>query len=504
MSEKKKYVMAIDQGTTSSRCILFDRKGNICSVAQKEFEQIYPKAGWVEHNPLEIWSSQLSVAVEAMGKIGANVEEIASIGITNQRETTICWDKRTGKPVYNAIVWQCRRTADYIERLEQNGYIDMIKKKTGLIPDAYFSGTKIAWILEHVEGTREMAEQGNLLFGTVDTWLIWNLTKGRTHVTDYTNASRTMLFDIHRLCWDDEILHILNIPKSILPEVKPSSYIYGYTEEAVIGGEIPIAGTAGDQQAALFGQCCFEAGEIKNTYGTGCFLLMNTGDKAYTSENGLITSIAAEEEGKISYVLEGSVFVAGASIQWLRDELRMLKKASQSEEYAEAVEDTNGVYVVPAFTGLGAPYWNPYAKGMIVGLTRGTQKEHFIRATLESLAYQTTDVIHAMEKDTNISLRSLRVDGGASANNFLMQFQSDLLGIEVLRPECIETTALGAAYLAGLAVHFWNDKEEIKKNWALSRTFHAEFTDEKRTALLKGWKRAIKCALVYAQENEED
>lgn len=499
----KKYVMALDQGTTSSRCILFDQKGTMCSVAQKEFTQIYPEGGWVEHNPLEIWSSQLSVAVEAMGKIGAVVDEIASIGITNQRETTICWDKNTGKPVYNAIVWQCRRTASYIEDLEAQGATRMITEKTGLIPDAYFSGTKIAWILDHVDGAREMAKRGDLLFGTVDTWLIWNLTKGKVFVTDYTNASRTMLFDIHKLKWDDEILKILRIPKSMLPEVKPSSCIYGYTEESVIGGEIPIAGAAGDQQAALFGQCCFEAGEVKNTYGTGCFLLMNTGSRAYLSQNGLLTTIAASTEGRIQYALEGSVFVAGASIQWLRDELRMIKKASQSEEYATAVEDTNGVYVVPAFTGLGAPYWNPYARGMIVGLTRGAKKEHFIRATLESLAYQTMDVIGAMEKDAEVAIKSLRVDGGACANNFLMQFQSDLLGREVLRPECIETTALGAAYLAGLAVGFWKDLDEIRKNWALSRTFEPAITQEDRAQKLKGWKRAVKCALVYAEDCAE-
>lgn len=496
------YVMALDQGTTSSRCILFDKTGKICSSAQKEFTQQYPKPGWVEHNPLEIWSSQLSVAVEAMGKIGVDTSQIAAIGITNQRETTIVWDKNTGKPVYNAIVWQCRRTADMINKLTEKGFDKIIKEKTGLIPDAYFSGTKIKWILDHVEGARRRAEAGELLFGTVDTWLIWNLTKGKVFVTDYTNASRTMLFDIHKRQWDDEILKELDIPKCMLPEVKPSSCLYGMTDETVIGGEIPISGAAGDQQAALFGQCCFEEGETKNTYGTGCFLLMNTGNKAITSKNGLLTTIAASIGEDVCYALEGSVFVAGAAIQWLRDELRMIKTAPQSEEYAKAVEDTDGVYVVPAFTGLGAPYWNPYARGMIVGLTRGTKKEHVIRATLESLAFQTYEVIEAMQKDAGISLKSLKVDGGASANNFLMQFQSDLLDEKVLRPECIETTALGAAYLAGIAVGFWKDKEEVRQNWALSNTFIPAMPDGKRKEKVKEWKRAVRCAIAYTQEEE--
>ena len=496
----KKYIMALDQGTTSSRCILFNHEGQICSVAQKEFTQIYPKPGWVEHNPLEIWSSQLSVAVEAMGKIRANVEEIAAIGITNQRETTICWDKITGKPIYNAIVWQCRRTADYVEKLVADGYSDMIQAKTGLIPDAYFSATKIAWILDHVEGAREKAEKGELLFGTVDTWLIWNLTKGSAFVTDYTNASRTMLFDIHKLEWDDEILALLDIPRKMLPEVKPSSCIFGYTGESIIGGEIPISGVAGDQQAALFGQCCFDAGEVKNTYGTGCFLLMNIGNEAKHSENGLLTTIAASPKDSVQYALEGSVFVAGAAIQWLRDELHMINNAPQSEECANAVKDTDGVYVVPAFTGLGAPYWIPYARGMVVGLTRGTGKEHLVRATLESLAYQTMDVLKAMEKDAGITIRSLRVDGGASANNFLMQFQSDILGKEVLRPECIETTALGAVYLAGLSVGYYSDLQEIRENWALSNTFNPKITEEERAKKVKGWQRAVKCALCYSEE----
>lgn len=499
----KKYVMALDQGTTSSRCILFDRQGNMCSVAQKEFTQIYPQPGWVEHDPLEIWSSQLSVAVEAIGKIGAAVDEIATIGITNQRETTIVWNRHTGKPIYNAIVWQCRRTAAQIDKLKAEGYDQIIKEKTGLIPDAYFSGTKLAWILTHVEGARQQAEAGDLLFGTVDTWLIWNLTKGKVFVTDYTNASRTMLFDIHKLQWDEQILKKLSIPRCMLPQVRPSSCIYGVSDETIIGGEIPIAGAAGDQQAALFGQCCFEQGEAKNTYGTGCFLLMNTGHNAITSQNGLLTTIAASTGDQVDYALEGSVFVAGAAIQWLRDELRMLKSASQSEEYATAVDDTDGVYVVPAFTGLGAPYWNPYARGMVVGLSRGSKKEHFIRATLESLAYQTAEVIEAMEKDSGITLKKLFVDGGASANDFLLQFQADILNNQVLRPVCIETTALGAAYLAGIAVGFWKDKADVRQNWAVSKTFQPNMPMQQRTAKIKGWKRAVRCAIAYAKEETD-
>lgn len=499
----KKYVMALDQGTTSSRCILFDRQGNMCSVAQKEFTQIYPQPGWVEHDPLEIWSSQLSVAVEAIGKIGAAVDEIATIGITNQRETTIVWNRHTGKPIYNAIVWQCRRTAAQIDKLKAEGYDQVIKEKTGLIPDAYFSGTKLAWILNHVDGARQQAEAGDLLFGTVDTWLIWNLTKGRVFVTDYTNASRTMLFDIHKLQWDEQILEKLSIPRCMLPQVRPSSCIYGVSDETIIGGEIPIAGAAGDQQAALFGQCCFEQGEAKNTYGTGCFLLMNTGHNAITSQNGLLTTIAASTGDQVDYALEGSVFVAGAAIQWLRDELRMLKSASQSEEYATAVDDTDGVYVVPAFTGLGAPYWNPYARGMVVGLSRGSKKEHFIRAALESLAYQTAEVIEAMEKDSGITLKKLFVDGGASANDFLLQFQADILNNQVLRPVCIETTALGAAYLAGIAVGFWKDKADVRQNWAVSKTFQPNMPMQQRTAKIKGWKRAVRCAIAYAQEDPD-
>ena len=498
-----KYVMALDQGTTSSRCILFDKKGNICSVAQKEFTQIYPKPGWVEHNPMEIWSSQLAVLTEAMAMVGAAPSDISGIGITNQRETTIVWDKKTGEPVYNAIVWQCRRTAEKIDELIGQGYGDMIREKTGLVPDAYFSGTKIAWILDHVPGARERAEKGELLFGTVDTWLIYNLTKGAVHVTDYTNASRTMLFDIHKLCWDEELLKLHAIPRSMLPEVKPSSCIYGYTDSSVTGGEIPIAGIAGDQQAALFGQCCFEKGQVKNTYGTGCFLLMNTGKEAIASRNGLITTIAASTGNEVEYALEGSVFVAGAAIQWLRDSMRMIKTAAQTEEYADKVEDTAGVYIVPAFAGMGAPYWNPYARGTVVGITRGCQKEHFIRAALESIAYQTADVLKAMEEDAGVSIAGLKVDGGASANDFLMQFQADILGGTVYRPKCIETTALGAAYLAGLATGYFESKEEICENWELSREFTHEMSENHRKELLKGWKKAVKCALLFTSLEEE-
>lgn len=495
-----KYVMALDQGTTSSRCILFNKKGEILSMAQKEFSQIYPRPGWVEHNPMEIWSSQLAVTTEAMAMVGADPSDIAGIGITNQRETTIVWDKATGEPVYNAIVWQCRRTAEKIDELVAAGYGDMIREKTGLVPDAYFSATKIAWILENVPGARQRAEKGELLFGTVDSWLIFNMTKGEVHVTDYTNASRTMLYDIHRLCWDEELLKLLGIPACMLPEVKPSSCIYGYTENTVLGGRIPIAGIAGDQQAALFGQCCFSRGQVKNTYGTGCFLLMNTGTEAITSRNGLITTIAASCDEHVEYALEGSVFVGGAAVQWLRDGMRMIKSASQTEEYTDKAEDTTGVYVVPAFAGMGAPYWNPYARGTVVGITRGCKKEHFIRATLESIAYQTYDVLKAMEEDAEVSIAGLKVDGGASANNFLMQFQADILGARVYRPECIETTALGAAYLAGLATGYWKNKEEICENWQLGREFVHEMGEERREVLLKGWKKAVKCALAWAED----
>lgn len=495
--QRKKYVMALDQGTTSSRCILFDRQGNMVSMAQKEFTQIYPKTGWVEHDAMEIWSSQYGVAAEAMAKIGADAGDIDAIGITNQRETTIVWDRNTGVPVYNAICWQCHRTADRIDELKAQGYDKLIKSKTGLVPDAYFSATKIGWILDNVEGARKKAEAGELLFGTVDTWLIWKLSKGRIFVTDYTNASRTMLFNIHTRSWDDELLELFGVPRSMLAQVRPSSCIYGTTDEGLLGGEIKLAGAAGDQQAALFGQCCYGEGDVKNTYGTGCFLLMNTGKRAFESENGLITTIAADTDEEPSYALEGSVFVAGAAIQWLRDEMRMIDSSAQSEEYAKAVPDTNGVYVVPAFTGLGAPYWNQYCRGMVVGITRGCSKEHFVRATLESLAYQTHSVLKSMEQDTGLEISSLRVDGGASANDFLMQFQADILGADVLRPECIETTALGAAYLAGLATGYWQSREEIEKNWQLSHRFVPSMSDAIRQERLKGWDKAVRCALMW-------
>lgn len=490
----KQYIMALDQGTTSSRCIIFDKQGKMKGSAQKEFTQIYPKPGWVEHDPMEIWSSQISVATEALAKLGINAKEIASIGITNQRETTIVWNKNTGHPVYNAIVWQCRRTSEMIDDLKEKGLEAYIKDKTGLIPDAYFSGTKIKWILDQVPEAREAAERGELLFGTVDTWIIWNLTKGKTFVTDYTNASRTMLFDIKKLTWDEKILKELDIPFQMLPEVKPSSCVYGYSDCSLFGAEIPIAGTAGDQQAALFGQCCFAKGEAKNTYGTGCFLLMNTGSEAIESSHGLLTTIAASTGPEVQYALEGSVFVAGAAIQWLRDEMQLIRTAAESEQYAMQVEDTNGAYVVPAFTGLGAPYWDQYARGSIVGLTRGCNRNHIIRATLEAIAYQTQDVIKAMEGDSNIQLKSLKVDGGACANRFLMQFQADILNTTVHKPECTETTALGAAYLAGLAVGFWKDKEEIKSNWALAEAFQPKMEKERREALKKGWEKAVKRA----------
>lgn len=488
------YIMSLDQGTTSSRCVLFNKKGEICSVAQKEFTQYYPKPGWVEHNPMEIWSSQISVATEAMAQIGVGAENIAAIGITNQRETTIVWNRHTGEPVCPAIVWQCRRTADRIEALKRDGFDKVIQEKTGLVPDAYFSATKVAWILEQVPGAREEAENGELLFGTVDTWLIWKLTDGKVHVTDYTNASRTMLFDIHRLCWDEEILEYFHIPKSILPKVQPSSAVFGETSERLLGGKIVIAGAAGDQQAALFGQCCFEKGEVKNTYGTGCFLLMNTGNEPMCSKNGLLTTIAAGDSEQVEYALEGSVFIAGAVVQWLRDELQLVRSAAQTEEAANAVPDTNGVYLVPAFTGLGAPHWDAYARGTMVGLTRGAKKEHIIRAALESVAYQTADVLHAMEQDAALDITALKVDGGASANGFLLQFQSDIMDVTVHRPKCIETTALGAAYLAGLAVGYWKDKEEIRANWNLDASFTAEMDEPLRRRLLKGWHRAVKCA----------
>lgn len=494
----KKYIMALDQGTTSSRCILFDKNGSICSMAQKEFPQIYPAPGCVEHNPVEIWSSQRAVAAEAMSLIGAEADNIAGIGITNQRETTIIWERKTGKPVYNAIVWQCRRTADMIEKIKADGMSDKIRQKTGLVPDAYFSATKIAWILNNVEGAKKRAENGELMFGTVDTWLIWNLTKGKVHKTDYTNASRTMLFNIHNLEWDNELLEYFDIPKCMLPEVCPSSGIYGNTDSSVFGGEIPISGAAGDQQAALFGQCCFNNGDVKNTYGTGCFLLMNTGERAITSKHGLITTITAQSvKDKPEYALEGSVFVAGAAIQWLRDGLKMIENSPQSEEYACSVNDTAGVYVVPAFTGMGAPYWNPYVRGIVTGITRGCEKKHFVRAVLEAIAYQANDVINAMEEDAGLKLKCIKVDGGACSNDFLMQFQSDITDAVVSRPECIETTALGAAYLSGLAVGYWSSREDIMMNCRTAAEFNPHMESGRREELLYGWKRALRCALAY-------
>ena len=497
----EKYLMAFDQGTTSSRCILFDGAGNIKSLAQKEFTQIFPRPGWVEHDPMEIWSSQISVASEAKAKIAASASDIAAIGVTNQRETTIVWDKTTGKPVYNAIVWQCRRTADYCDELKEKGFDRIIMEKTGLVTDAYFSGTKIRWILENVEGAREAAEKGDLLFGTVDTWLIWNLTKGKIHVTDYSNASRTLLYNIHSLDWDNEILSEMNIPRSLLPNVMPSSHVYGNTDADILGGEIKIAGIAGDQQAALFGQCCFEGGMVKNTYGTGCFILMNIGDRAIKSKNGLLTTIAWGIDGKVEYALEGSVFIAGAALQWLRDGLRMIDNAAISETYANKVQDSGGVYVVPAFVGLGAPYWDQYARGVIVGLTRGVEKEHFIRATLESLAYQSYDVIKAMEADSGIDIRAIRVDGGAVVNNFLMQFQSDILGVEVIRPAVTESTALGAVCLAGLAVGYYKDKDDIKNNVKVDRVFEPSMSPKKRDELVSGWNEAVKRSLGLAKKS---
>ncbi|KIR03013.1 Glycerol kinase [Lachnospiraceae bacterium TWA4] len=496
-----KYVMALDAGTTSNRCILFNEKGEMCSVAQKEFTQYFPQPGWVEHDANEIWSTQLGVAVEAMSKIGVTAKDIAAIGITNQRETTIVWDKNTGEPVYHAIVWQCRRTSEYCDSLKEKGLTDTYRKKTGLVIDAYFSGTKLKWILDNVEGAREKAEKGELLFGTVETWLIWKLTKGAVHVTDYSNASRTMLYNITELKWDDEILAELNIPKCMLPEVKPSSCVYGKTDPALFGGEIPIGGAAGDQQSALFGQTCFKPGEAKNTYGTGCFLLMNTGEKPVFSENGLVTTIAWGLDGKVNYALEGSIFVAGAAIQWLRDEMRLIDSAPDSEYMANKVKDTNGCYVVPAFTGLGAPHWDQYARGTIVGITRGVNKYHIIRATLESLAYQANDVLQAMKADSGIELEALKVDGGASANNLLMQYQADMINAPVNRPSCVETTAMGAAYLAGLAVGYWASKEDVIKNWSIDRVFNPSIDPAVREEKIKGWNKAVKYAYGWAKED---
>ena len=496
-----KYVMALDAGTTSNRCILFNEKGEMCSVAQKEFTQFFPKPGWVEHDADEIWATQYEVAKQAMENVGATAADIAAIGITNQRETTIVWDKATGEPVHHAIVWQCRRTAEYCDSLKDKGLVDKIREKTGLVIDAYFSGTKIRWILENVPGARQRAEAGELLFGTVETWLIWKLTKGKVHVTDYSNASRTMLFNINTLQWDDEILAELNIPKCMLPEAKPSSCVYGEADPSLFGGPIKIGGAAGDQQAALFGQTCYKAGEAKNTYGTGCFLLMNTGEKPIFSKNGLVTTIAWGLDGKVNYALEGSVFVAGASIQWLRDQLRVVDTAPDSEYVATRVKDTAGCYVVPAFTGLGAPYWDQYARGVIVGLTRGCNKYHIVRATVESLAYQVNDVLQAMKADSGIDLAALNVDGGASANNFLMQTQADISGCPVNRPSCVETTAMGAAYLAGIAVGYWKDKEDVIANTSLDRTFTPAISAEERETRIKGWKKAVKCSFGWAKED---
>ena len=496
-----KYVMALDAGTTSNRCILFNEKGEMCSVAQKEFTQFFPKPGWVEHDADEIWATQYEVAKQAMENVGATAADIAAIGITNQRETTIVWDKATGEPVHHAIVWQCRRTAEYCDSLKDKGLVDKIREKTGIVIDAYFSGTKIRWILENVPGARQRAEAGELLFGTVETWLIWKLTKGKVHVTDYSNASRTMLFNINTLQWDDEILAELNIPKCMLPEAKPSSCVYGEADPSLFGGPIKIGGAAGDQQAALFGQTCYKAGEAKNTYGTGCFLLMNTGEKPIFSKNGLVTTIAWGLDGKVNYALEGSVFVAGASIQWLRDQLRVVDTAPDSEYMATRVKDTAGCYVVPAFTGLGAPYWDQYARGVIVGLTRGCNKYHIVRATVESLAYQVNDVLQAMKADSGIDLAALNVDGGASANNFLMQTQADISGCPVNRPSCVETTAMGAAYLAGIAVGYWKDKEDVIANTSLDRTFTPAISAEERETRIKGWKKAVKCSFGWAKED---
>nr|WP_294677927.1 glycerol kinase GlpK [uncultured Blautia sp.] len=489
-----KYIMALDSGTTSNRCILFNKNGQICSVAQKEFTQIFPKAGWVEHDASEIWSTQLSVAREAMNQIEAEPEDIAAIGITNQRETTIVWDKNTGQPIYNAIVWQCRRTSEFCDSLKAKGLEEKFRKKTGLVIDAYFSATKVKWILDHVEGARERAERGELLFGTVETWLIWKLTKGAVHVTDYSNASRTMMFNINTLEWDDEILEELDIPRCMLPQVKESSEIYGETDPSFFGGRIPVSGAAGDQQSALFGQACFEKGDAKNTYGTGCFMLMNAGEKPVFSDNGLVTTIGWSLDGKVTYVLEGSVFVAGAAIQWLRDELRIVDSASDTEYFAGKVKDTNGCYVVPAFTGLGAPYWDQYARGTIVGLTRGVNKYHIVRATLESLVYQVNDVMDVMRADAGINLTTLRVDGGASANNLLMQIQADISDVPVERPECIETTALGAAYLAGLAVGFWESKEAVLESRVVDKIFRPQIEEEERQKRVKGWRAAVGCS----------
>ena len=494
-----KYILALDQGTTSSRAILFDSEQNILAIRQHELTQHYPHEGWVEQDPMEIWSTQYAAMFEVLAAADISPADVAGIGITNQRETTILWDKMTGRPIHNAIVWQCRRTADIVDRLVESGLSDHIRRTTGLVPDAYFSGTKIKWLLDHVEGAREKAEKGEILFGTVDSWLVWKLTGGRVHITDATNAARTMIFDIHSLDWDDTLLKALDIPRAMLPRVCSSSEIYGYV--SLPNGEIPIAGIAGDQQAALFGQTCFEPGEAKNTYGTGCFMLMNTGEKPIFSKNGLVTTIAWGLDGKVNYALEGSIFVAGAAIQWLRDELRIIDSAPDSEYMAKKVKDTNGCYVVPAFTGLGAPHWDQYARGTIVGITRGVNKYHIIRATLESLAYQVNDVLEAMKADSGIELAALKVDGGASANDFLMQTQADIINAPVNRPQCVETTAMGAAYLAGLAVGYWSSKEDVIKNWAIDKTFEPKIEAAEREKRIKGWNKAVKYAYGWAKED---
>jgi len=495
----KKYIMSLDQGTTSSRCILFDKSGNICSMAQREFQQIFPHDGWVEHNPMTIWSTQVGVAAEAVSKIGASFDEIYGVGITNQRETTIIWDRKTGVPIYNAIVWQCRRTADFCRELSENGFGKFIKEKTGLIIDPYFSATKIKWILDNVEGAREKAEKGELCFGTVDSWLIWNLTGGEVHATDYSNASRTMLFNINTLKWDKELLDLFNIPESILPTVMPSSCLFGYTDSKILGAKIPIGGVAGDQQSALFGQCCFNKGDIKNTYGTGAFALMNTGTTPYVTDDGLLTTIAWGLNGEVTYALEGSVFTCGAAIQWLRDGLKLIESAPDSEYYASKVKDSGGVVVVPAFQGLGAPYWDPYARGMIIGITRGTTKNHIIRATLESIAYQVADLIELMESSTKIKIQALKVDGGASANNLLLAFESDILGIEIERPSCVETTALGAAYLCGLTLGVYKSPDEIEKARAVDRKFAPTQDEDWRASHIKEWKKATNRCLGWKE-----
>lgn len=489
-----KYIMALDLGTTSCRCIIFDKNGRICSAAQKEFTQYFPQPGWVEHDAEEIWATQTGLMYEAMSKIDITINEIAGIGITNQRETTVLWDKETGRPVHKAIVWQCRRTAGYCDELKKLGMAEFFRSKTGLVLDAYFSATKLRWLLDNAIGARERAEKGELLFGTVDSWIIWKLTGGKVHVTDYSNASRTMLFNIHTLKWDEEILRVLKIPQQILPEVKPSSHVYGYTDSKLFGREVPIAGAGGDQQCALFGQTCFERGEVKNTYGTGGFMLMNTGTSPVNSHNGLVTTIAWGVDDKVEYALEGSIFVAGAAVQWLRDELGLIRDAAESEVLAKSVPDANGCYVVPAFVGLGAPYWDQYARGAIVGLTRGVNRNHIVRATLESIAYQVNDVLMAMQEDSGMSITSLRVDGGACDNDFLMQFQADILNTSVVRPYCIETTAMGAAYLAGLAVGYWRSKEEILANHVIAAEFKPQMGQAKRESLLQGWHNAVKAA----------